>query len=549
MSKFLFSLITATLFITTGHTQVFNLVKDINAGVSNANPSNFTNVNGTLFFTATNAVNGTELWKSGGTTLTTVMVKDINPGAASSSPSNFLNINGTLYFRANNGVTGVELWKSDGTAAGTVMVKDINPGAASSSPLQLSNLNGTLIFSATTPTEGRELWKSDGTAATTVLIKDINAGADNSSPSWFTDLNGDLYFAATDAVAGSELWKTDGTAAGTVLIKDIFPGIDPFTSDPNSSFPVGLITVNNILFFRAFDLTEGWSLWKSDGTLAGTMLVKPGGGISMPGWLTDVNNTLFFISSDDQLWKSDGTAIGTVMVKEIDPTAGLSLPQYLVNVNGTLFFAAQDPLNNYQLWKSNGTAASTIMVKNVIPENLANCNGTLYFSGNNGINGEEIWKSNGTTVSTVMVQDIAIPGNASPVGFTLIGIKIFVAATDGTTGRELWMGRLPATHGFITLNNNVEVMDNNYTVGKQNKAELYPNPVAENTTLLIRAEKNQIAAYHIFDQNGRIVQQRTTAITGGLNTISIAASHLPAGMYTIVINIDAKDIPVRFVKQ
>jgi trimeric autotransporter adhesin len=542
MKKILFFLITA-VFFTKSNSQVFNLVKDINAGINDANPSNFTNVNGILFFTATNAANGTELWKSGGTALTTVMVKDINPGAASSSPSNFLNINGTLYFRANNGVNGIELWKSDGTAAGTMMIKDINPGAASSSPLQLSDLNGTLVFNALTPTHGRELWKSNGTAATTVLVKDIYTGIEDSHPSWFTDLNGSLYFAAVDAANGSELWKTDGTAAGTVLVKDIFPGIDPFTLDPNSSGPIGLLTVNNILFFRAFDNTEGWSLWKSDGSGAGTLVVKPGGGISMPGWLTDVNNTLFFTSSEDKLWKSDGTAIGTVMVKEIDPTAGLSQPQYLVNVNGTLFFAAQDPLNNYQLWKSNGTAAGTVMVKNVIPEQLTNCNGTLYFSGNNGINGEEIWKSDGTPAGTVMVQNIATPGDGSPASFTLIGIKIFVAVTDEVTGRELWMGRLPATHGFITLKNDGD------GAGNQNKTELYPNPIIANATLLIRAEKNQTAAYHIMDQNGRTVQQRSTSFIEGINRITITASELPAGVYTIVIHIDSKTIPLKFVKQ
>ena len=33
-----------------------------------------------------------------------------------------------------------------------------------------------------------------------------------------------MYFSATDGVAGIELWKSDGTAAGTVMVKDIFSG-------------------------------------------------------------------------------------------------------------------------------------------------------------------------------------------------------------------------------------------------------------------------------------------------------------------------------------
>lgn len=76
---------------------------------------------------------------------------------------------------------GTELWKTDGTTAGTVLVKDIFAGAFDSSPTFLQELNGAIIFSAEDATNGTELWKTDGTTAGTVLVKDINPGSVSSS--------------------------------------------------------------------------------------------------------------------------------------------------------------------------------------------------------------------------------------------------------------------------------------------------------------------------------------------------------------------------------
>ncbi len=43
---------------------------------------------------------------------------------------------------------------------------------------------------------------------------------------------------------------------------------------------------------------------------------------SEPENLTDVNGTLFFNDQFSQLWKSDGTAAGTVLVKDIINSPG-----------------------------------------------------------------------------------------------------------------------------------------------------------------------------------------------------------------------------------
>jgi ELWxxDGT repeat protein len=77
-----------------------------------------------------------------------------------------------------------------------------------------------------------------------------------------------------------------------------------------------------------------------------TLLVKDLGDNESPSSLTRINSTLFFFrrndnAGDQELWKSDGSGAGTVIVRNINQS-GSSSPRNLINVNGVLYFTAID---------------------------------------------------------------------------------------------------------------------------------------------------------------------------------------------------------------
>ena len=222
-----------------------------------------------------------------------------------------------------------------GAAGVPIFVKDLSVQPADSGSVGLTRAGDNVFFAAEESVHGLELWKTDGTPKGSTLVKDINPGTEWAFYSrqnlGFTELKGILFFTADDGTHGRELWKSDGTEAGTIMIKDIHPS--------GNSNPTGMFVFKNRLFFSANDGTNGNELWESDGTEAGTVMVKdidPSGG-SSPGEMFESANTLFFAASDGtngiELWKSDGTEAGTVMVMDINPK-GHSLPREMVLFDG-----------------------------------------------------------------------------------------------------------------------------------------------------------------------------------------------------------------------
>ena len=86
------------------------------------------------------------------------------------------------------------------------------------------------------------------------LIADIHDGLEETSsyPQGFVEAIDTTIFTA-DNGRGTDLWKTDGTAAGTVLVKDINTLVDPTYNFPMSSNPWYFIEVGGTVYFLADD--------------------------------------------------------------------------------------------------------------------------------------------------------------------------------------------------------------------------------------------------------------------------------------------------------
>jgi ELWxxDGT repeat protein len=196
-----------------------------------------------------------------------------------------------------------------------------------------------------------------------------------------TDNNGTLLYVNNDSIYGPELWRSDGV--GAAMVKDIHRGAgggfvlagDSYYQQPERDND--LVTVGGRTFFVADDGVTAAELWVSDGSRAGTYLVRDivkGAGASLPSYLTNVNGTLFFFTGDGstalQLWKSDGTRRGTVEVKDLG-ASNISPPSFpgtnyiqagKVAVVGDSFYFLMLTGGGTQLWKSDGRTSGTVQL-------------------------------------------------------------------------------------------------------------------------------------------------------------------------------------------
>ncbi len=168
----------------------------------------------------------------------------------------------------------------------------------------------------------KELWSTDGTAEGTSVVKDIFVGPNESRPRMLQQAGDRVVFAANDGRLGHEFHVTDGTEAGTMLLKDVTEGLEGTSI---GEFGLGEGASGRLAYFLLGHRRVGatYSLWRSDGTDEGTFAIKTDfseGGFSRSrrvpyGFISHNGSTYFLVSGRvAELWQTDGTAEGTVLV-------------------------------------------------------------------------------------------------------------------------------------------------------------------------------------------------------------------------------------------
>jgi ELWxxDGT repeat protein len=173
------------------------------------------------------------------------------------------------------------------------ILQDINQEPMFAIGYRFFSFGGNLFFDI--PANNCQVWRSNGSTAGTELFLEFTYGSGNNGNCLDPYLAGDLfYFQNRDPDHGNELWVSDGTQAGTHLLKDINPG--PEGIGLWNPFPLG-----DKLFFFAGDSSDKMTFWVTDGSRDGTVALYSG----IPTFedfpffpLYDVQGLVYFFGND-----------------------------------------------------------------------------------------------------------------------------------------------------------------------------------------------------------------------------------------------------------
>ena len=414
-----------------------------------------------------------------------------------------------------------DLWQSDGTPEGTKP----NEVFGKTDPGTFRLLGGRLVLSATSQQGEQQIWETDGTAAGTRSLSDPAGGPlrGQGPPVPFA---GALYTLAVRQPFGQQLWRlADGRATPITGLRHLASGIGPRDAVPvgdrvllsgsrtggwvslaedgsteklpglsplDCSFDRDLCSHPKILLGRRLLFNQGFKLWATDGTAAGTaavplerdgetmevaaqgrwgdraLIVDGKGGL----WTSDGSSAQFFAQFPnrgrygeespvgpplalgplaflfrvvtvgdglvaEELWRTDGTAAGTLRLASSDPfDEDLTPHPYPAIVGGRLFFRFQGVL-----WVSDGSAGGTKPLANQLPGGtfaLAAGTATLYAAADAPGDSQTLWALDPETLQATRLATFRwiAGGSGFPLGNVLGNALLFRAMDENSVTRR-----------------------------------------------------------------------------------------------------------------
>lgn len=360
-----------------------------------------------------------------------------------SEPEGFERVGGRVVFTVAlaPGSTRRALWVTDGTAEGTI---HLLPGFEVWS--FEGRLGGDLLVLGSRPADGFfGLYRTDGTPEGTRQVTPWRLSVRKVLP-----LSDRVVFFAKNRNAASPfhlaLYATSGAPATTHHLADFTASfIDSRTA----------VTAERAFFLVCAlpgceDNTPplSWNVWSSDGTPAGTHLVRS---VGERRWL-EVAGTpgrAFYTLLDDrgraQVWASDGTATGTrALVPPTVPGGRVSALRPLGE--RIAFFSEDNRGRGAELWLSGGTPGTTARVTDLpgaaslddlFPAELAQVGGALIFPRRRADGKIELWSTTGRRRSTRLLERLDEPeAGETPADPHLVAIGEELLFTLGDL--ELW---------------------------------------------------------------------------------------------------------------
>lgn len=398
-----------------GTTLVMNLNPNFSA---DSFPSNFTVFNGELYFTADDGVHGRELFKTNGTTIS--LVKDIKTGSDSSTNLSdnslvFHEINGFLYFFAEdeNG-QGSDLWKTDGTSAGTVKVLELNTNETTGKLQYFKKLNTDLYFQFIDSSGHKQIIKYDTVSNVQTTVLNVYPIGNTGFYNYLTIFDNKLF-----TFANGRIYYTDGINSNFVTLG--VTGISSFNKF--TVFNNQLIFLGNSSTFGNQDIYKCYysvadSAYKVElvynFNAGGNNFLNPlVGSIVDDGipYFTALNNRLYIAAREQtspngglvyQIYETDGitTQVAIPVTHTGSPT---SRPIYWITANNNkLYFLMSGDNSPEQLWEANpingnftqlsSYTGPTTQPRQIFKRPLKSWNNDIYVEGTTTAEGYELWK-------------------------------------------------------------------------------------------------------------------------------------------------------------